>query len=361
MFSTSRRREEADQDLVEVIGAVHGEADDAPLLHRAGLAHEPEDELLLLVLHAVDLAVLLHDLGSATARRRAPAAPRSRREPSAIHRCPARGRSKAKDIHGGGSRVKRRPSRPSYRCDSLLLCTTSTGKSTRYPPAPGCPESHESDGAIARPVPAVRSSSRMMPRPDARQEVDRLSIGGAVAMLVTLPLLVYYLWICLADNRGALIVPTTTAAWGRLLGRVPSADTHRRGHRPPGGCSFQGLLYLYAPGKLVERDAAGRRIAACVQGERLVELVAHLGRPRRPACGWDGSRPPSSPTSSGPSLTVANLVAFSLGAYLLARGGEGRVARGPGHALSPLCRRERARSPHRSLRLQSSSARAARA
>ena len=35
----------------------------------------------------------------------------------------------------------------------------------------------------------------------------------------------------------------------------------------------------------------------------------------------------------GPLLTVANLVAFSLGAYLLARGGEGRVAQGPGHAL----------------------------
>jgi hypothetical protein len=29
-------------------------------------------------------------------------------------------------------------------------------------------------------------------RPDAHQEVDRLSIGGAMAMLVTLPLLVYY-------------------------------------------------------------------------------------------------------------------------------------------------------------------------
>ena len=170
-----------------------------------------------------------------------------------------------------------------------------------------------------------------MPRPDARQQVDRLSIGGAVAMLVTLPLLVYYLWICLADNRGALIVPTTAAAWGQLLGRVP-APTPTAAAIVLGWLLIQGLLYLYAPGKLVNGMplADGSRLAYKVNGwsswwltwAALATLV------------WMGWIPPTVVADQlGPLLTVANLVAFALGAYLLARGGEHRVAQGPGHAL----------------------------
>ncbi len=113
---------------------------------------------------------------------------------------------------------------------------------------------------------------------------------------------------------------------GRLLGRVP-APTPTAAAIVLGWLLFQGLLQLYAPGKVVQRDAAGRRVAALVQGERLVELVVHVGRPRRPGRGRRRSRPPVVADQLGPLLTVANLVAFCLAAYLLVRGGDGRVAR----------------------------------
>ena len=51
-------------------------------------------------------------------------------------------------------------------------------------------------------------------------------------------------------QRGSLIVPTTTAAWGWLLGRVP-APTPTAAAIVLGWLLLQGLLYLYAPGKLV--------------------------------------------------------------------------------------------------------------
>jgi hypothetical protein len=171
----------------------------------------------------------------------------------------------------------------------------------------------------------------MMPGPDARQEVDRLSIGGAVAMLVTLPLLVYYLWICLADNGGALIVPTTTSAWRRLLGRVP-APTPTAAAIVLGWLLLQGLLYLYAPGKLVNGMPR-------VDGSSLVYNVNGwsswwLTWAALAALVWVGWIQPTVVADQlGPLLTVANLVAFSLGAYLLARGSEGRVAQAPFHAL----------------------------
>ena len=95
---------------------------------------------------------------------------------------------------------------------------------------------------------------------------------------------------------------------------------------------LQGLLYLYAPGKLVNGmpRADGSSLAYKVNGWSSWWLTwATLA-----ALVWSGLIPPTVVADQlGPLLAVANLVAFSLGAYLVARGSEGRVAQGPGQAL----------------------------
>ena len=52
------------------------------------------------------------------------------------------------------------------------------------------------------------------------------NVTTTIIMLFTLPPLVYYMWICLAFNRGHL-----DAAVGRDAGLFPAADRHLGRHR----------------------------------------------------------------------------------------------------------------------------------
>ena len=115
----------------------------------------------------------------------------------------------------------------------------------------------------------------MMPRHDARQEVGRPSIGGAVAMLVTLPLLVDYLWVSLVDHGGALIFPTTGDAWVWLLGRVP-APTPGAAAIVLGRVLLQAAAVSLAPAPRA-RDAAGHGSRLAYQVNGWARPVAHLG------------------------------------------------------------------------------------
>jgi protein-S-isoprenylcysteine O-methyltransferase Ste14 len=150
--------------------------------------------------------------------------------------------------------------------------------------------------------------------PDAERGVDGRSSVGAVAMLVGLPLLVYYVWICLSDYAGALVIPTSVAEWARLLGRVP-APTPRAVAIVLGWLLIQGLLHVLLPGK--RRDgmplADGARLPYKMNGwltwwltwAGLAALVGLGGIPATILA-----------DQLGPLLTAANLVAFALSAGL---------------------------------------------
>src|SRR5438105_2514155 len=66
-----------------------------------------------------------------------------------------------------------------------------------------------------------------------------------VAMLLTLPLLVYYLWFCLAFARGHPVLPSAD-----MLRRFP-IPTAASVCLVAGWLIFQALLQIYAPGKWV--------------------------------------------------------------------------------------------------------------
>ena len=72
------------------------------------------------------------------------------------------------------------------------------------------------------------------------------NVATTVVLLLVLPPLVYYLWMCLAYNHGQLMLPSVD-----LLGRVPM-PTATAFAIVIGWVLFQALLQIYAPGKWVE-------------------------------------------------------------------------------------------------------------
>ena len=86
--------------------------------------------------------------------------------------------------------------------------------------------------------------------PDAAKE--KYGFGSSwLPLMLLLPPLVYYMWICMADHQGALYLPTSSAELLGLLHRVPAPNT--------ASVAFvliwfvgQILLQLYAPGQWVE-------------------------------------------------------------------------------------------------------------
>jgi delta14-sterol reductase len=137
---------------------------------------------------------------------------------------------------------------------------------------------------------------------------------GAVLLLVALPPLVYWMWICLEYNGGAMLLPTSAEAWRELIGHVPP-PTPTAAVIYLGWFGFQVLLQLYAPGKIAKGTelADGTRLEykmngwftwwftwACVVGGVAVGLFS----------------PTILADNFGPLMTVANLFAFALAGYL---------------------------------------------
>ena len=134
------------------------------------------------------------------------------------------------------------------------------------------------------------------------------------------------------------------------VGRVP-APTPTAAAIVLGWLLLQGLAVSLRAGQARERDAAGRRIAARLQAERLVELVAHLTA--LASLVWIGWIPPTRrrrPARAPPHRGQPRRVSLSA-RICLARAAKSHRT-GAGSRAPPLRRRERARSPHRSLRLQ---------
>jgi Delta14-sterol reductase len=137
---------------------------------------------------------------------------------------------------------------------------------------------------------------------------------GAVLLLVVLPPLVYWMWMCLQLDGGAFLIPSTVEGLQGLLAHFPW-PTPTAAAIYLGWFGFQVLLQLYAPGKIVKgiRLADGSRLDYKMNGWftwwftwAAIALGVCLGL--------------VSPTvladNFGPLMTVANICAFVLAGYL---------------------------------------------
>jgi Delta14-sterol reductase len=149
---------------------------------------------------------------------------------------------------------------------------------------------------------------------DAARKPGAFSFCGSVLLLAGLPPLVYYVWICLAYNSGALIVPRSADEWLSLPRWVP-APTPTAVLIWVGWLAFQALLQLCAPGKVAVGTPLpdGTHLRYRMNGWftwwfTWACLVGGVW------AGW--VQPTILADQLGPLLTVGNLVAFSLSLYL---------------------------------------------
>ncbi|MGZ3319335.1 MAG: hypothetical protein ACXU95_18860, partial [Isosphaeraceae bacterium] len=151
-----------------------------------------------------------------------------------------------------------------------------------------------------------------------RRTTGGFTLGGSVGLLLLLPPLVYYMWICLRDNGGALIVPTSRAEWLALVQKVP-LPTVTAVAIYLGWFLYHVLMQQYAPGKWVEGTALtdGSRLKYKMNGWftwwfTWVLIVAGV------ALGWI---PPTILVDQfGPLMTVVTIFASVLSLYLFVYG-----------------------------------------
>src|SRR5476649_1198156 len=79
-----------------------------------------------------------------------------------------------------------------------------------------------------------------------RTTASTANVAMTLVLLIALPLLVYYMWFCLAFNRGQLTLPSVD-----MLRHFP-LPTATSVAIVAGWLVFQALLQIYAPGKWVE-------------------------------------------------------------------------------------------------------------
>ena len=146
-----------------------------------------------------------------------------------------------------------------------------------------------------------------------RVTASSANVALTLIMLLTLPLLVYYLWFCLGFNHGNLALPSA-----EMVRAIP-APNWTSTLIIVGWLVFQGLLQIYAPGKWVEGTplANGARLKYRMNGWvawwfTWVVLAAGV------------TLKIFSPTiladQLGPLLTTANIVAWLFCFYLYWRG-----------------------------------------
>jgi protein-S-isoprenylcysteine O-methyltransferase Ste14 len=137
-------------------------------------------------------------------------------------------------------------------------------------------------------------------------------------MLVGLPVVPYYLWVCLTYNGGALAGPASITDVPRLLRHVP-IPTWTSALLYGAWLLLQIVLQLAAPGRIRYGTplANGSRLPYHLNGwfafwcTWAVLVIAVWRGWISPTIGYD---------QFGPLLTVANIVAFLLAAFLYARG-----------------------------------------
>src|SRR5579871_1639160 len=137
---------------------------------------------------------------------------------------------------------------------------------------------------------------------------------GALPLMVLLPPLVYYMWICATRYDGALTIPHNKEELLRLVSFV-AAPTWQAVAIYLGWFLFQALLQIYAPGKWVEGTelADGTRLKyrmngwfswwftwVCLAAGVLTGIIS-------PTLLFD---------QFGPLLTVVNIFSFGLSIYL---------------------------------------------
>ena len=139
-----------------------------------------------------------------------------------------------------------------------------------------------------------------------------------LSMPLFLPPLVFYLWICLEHNDGALFFPVSAADWAWLLARVP-APTWPAVAMVLGWFVFQAALQILAPGPWREgvplRDGSRLRYRMNGWWSWWVTWAVLIGGVLG---GW--IRPTILADHFGPLMTVANVFAFALSAYLYVLG-----------------------------------------
>ena len=154
----------------------------------------------------------------------------------------------------------------------------------------------------------------------------------AALLLLVLPAVVYFLWICLTFFGGALVVPTSVAELHAMMSRIP-APTTTAVALYGAWIVLQVLLQLIAPGPWQRGQplADGSRLRYRMNGwwSFCITLAAIVGAAR---LGW------VSPTAAydhfGPLLTTANLVAFAFAAVLYLRERHAADRRATGHPIA---------------------------
>jgi len=154
---------------------------------------------------------------------------------------------------------------------------------------------------------------------------------AAVAMLLGLPPLTYYMWICLTYYDGALVVPGSWAELARLARYVPG-PTATAALLYGGWLFLQAVLQIAAPGKVLAGTplSDGSRLTYRMNGwfsfwgTWIVLLAAVAAGWLSPTIGYD---------QFGPLLTTANIVAFAFAGYLYALGRRSPDCRSTGRAV----------------------------
>jgi len=140
-----------------------------------------------------------------------------------------------------------------------------------------------------------------------------------ILLMIGLPLLTWYMWICLIHNSGAFIVPGTRQEWADLASKLPP-PTFQAAALYLGWLLFQALLQHYLPGRVVQgtmlRD--GTRLGYRMNG--WLSFWITLGAAFL-ACWLGWIDPTILYDSFGPLITVSYIftLLFSLYLYFLGR------------------------------------------